>query len=158
MANKVVKKIIYFLNYLLFPLARLYCLILKPNRAGVKIIIKNNNEILLLKRTYGKKAWTLPGGGISKNETPEDAVRRELKEEVGINLINITQHGSFQHEGKDIKDLVYVFSADVQNNTLNINNYEIQEAKWFNIEELKDKIAEWQTPILKKCLESAKIL
>ncbi len=158
MAKTVFKKFISILNLALFPLARLYCLILKPNRVGVKIIIKHNNEILLLKRSYGEKVWTLPGGAISKNESPEDAARREAKEEIGINLEDILQYGSFRHEGKNIKDFVYVFAAEVQNKSFNSNSYEIEEAQWFDIEDLKIKTVEWQTPILRKCLEAARLL
>lgn len=158
MAQVVVKKIISILNFIFFPFARLYCLISKPNRVGVKIVIKHNNEILLLKRSYGEKIWTLPGGGINKNESPEEAAKRETKEEVGINLENISQYGSFRHKGENIEDFVYVFAAEVQNKTFNSSNYEIEEARWFNIEDLKLKIAEQQTPILRKCLELAGVL
>jgi len=158
MTKILFKKFISVMNFVLYPLAKIYCLIFKPSRIGVKIIIKHGNEILLLKRSYGKKVWTLPGGGISKNESPEEAARREVREEVGINLENISQYGSFRHEGKDIKDFVYVFVTEVQNKSFDLNNYEIEDARWFNIEDLKIKTVEWQTPILKKCFELTGLL
>lgn len=51
-------------------------------RVSVKAKIKQNNKILLV-REDGKK-WDLPGGGIEHDETIEQALERELKEEVGL--------------------------------------------------------------------------
>ena len=52
-------------------------------------IIVFDGKLLLLQRddTLGirdPECWQLPGGGIEEGETPDDAVRRELKEEIGI--------------------------------------------------------------------------
>lgn len=49
-----------------------------------KIIIKNGDEVLLLQKPTGK--WTLPGGHIQKNESPLNALKRELYEETQIKL------------------------------------------------------------------------
>ncbi|SEQ00757.1 MULTISPECIES: NUDIX hydrolase [Lentzea] len=41
---------------------------------------------LLVVRSRNKKAFYLPGGKIEPGETPEDAVRREVREELGVEL------------------------------------------------------------------------
>lgn len=52
-------------------------------RVAVKALIKNNKgEILLVKEKSGE--WDLPGGGLDHGETPEDGIRRELFEELGV--------------------------------------------------------------------------
>lgn len=53
-------------------------------RPNVGIIVHNDNGRLLWARRVGGNAWQFPQGGIKKNETPIDALYRELEEELGL--------------------------------------------------------------------------
>ena len=54
-------------------------------RANVGIIVTNNKGQLLWARRFGSQtAWQFPQGGINEDETPIDAMYRELKEELGL--------------------------------------------------------------------------
>ena len=57
---------------------------------SVAIIENEKGEVLLLRRSWsapwGDFQWSLPGGAINDKETPLEAVRRELKEETGIEV------------------------------------------------------------------------
>ena len=53
-------------------------------RPNVGIIIANSQGQLLWARRVGQNAWQFPQGGISKGESPEQAMYRELDEEVGL--------------------------------------------------------------------------
>ncbi len=53
-------------------------------RPNVGIIIVNNDKKVLWARRIGQDAWQFPQGGIRGNETPEDALFRELNEEIGL--------------------------------------------------------------------------
>lgn len=53
-------------------------------RANVGIILTNGSGQVFCGRRIGMAAWQFPQGGIKRDETPERAMFRELKEEVGL--------------------------------------------------------------------------
>ena len=53
-------------------------------RANVGIIICNKSGQVFWARRYGQHSWQFPQGGIDKGETAEEAMYRELTEEVGL--------------------------------------------------------------------------
>ena len=53
-------------------------------RPNVGIVICNRCGQVLWARRYGQNSWQFPQGGIKLNETPEQAMFRELNEEVGV--------------------------------------------------------------------------
>ena len=66
---------------------------------AVFILFDRNGKVLLQHKAKDSKVlpdqWAFFGGGIEKNETPEQAVRREAKEELGIELKNIDFLGRY---------------------------------------------------------------
>jgi len=52
----------------------------------VAAVIKEDNKIFATQRGYGelRGGWEFPGGKIEKGETPEDALKREIQEELDI--------------------------------------------------------------------------
>jgi 8-oxo-dGTP pyrophosphatase MutT (NUDIX family) len=57
-----------------------------------------------------------PGGGIEEGESPEDAVRRELQEELGILLTCVHPLGAIDHiwlwKGREVRERAWLFVAD----------------------------------------------
>jgi putative (di)nucleoside polyphosphate hydrolase len=53
-------------------------------RHGVGIILVNAKRQVFLAKRIGKLAWQFPQGGIKEKEAPEEAMFRELKEEIGL--------------------------------------------------------------------------
>jgi ADP-ribose pyrophosphatase YjhB (NUDIX family) len=59
-------------------------------RVSADVLLRDEQgRVLLVKPTY-KPGWDLPGGMAEANESPDDAARRELKEELGL---DVTIHG-----------------------------------------------------------------
>lgn len=58
-------------------------------RPNVGLIIFNNEGKLLWAKRIGQDAWQFPQGGIMRNERPESAALRELREEVGLEACDV---------------------------------------------------------------------
>jgi putative (di)nucleoside polyphosphate hydrolase len=56
----------------------------KGYRANVGIILTNQEGQLLWARRLGQESWQFPQGGIRRNESHEEALFRELHEEIGL--------------------------------------------------------------------------
>jgi len=53
----------------------------------VRAVIIENEKVLTIKRTKPEvEYWVIPGGGVKENETNEEALRREAKEELGVEV------------------------------------------------------------------------
>lgn len=58
------------------------------HRPRVRVLITNEkDEVLLLRGVLSDGRWTLPGGGVNRNESLAAAARRELYEETGIKAL-----------------------------------------------------------------------
>lgn len=66
-------------------------------RPNVGIILSNRERRLFWGRRVGQNAWQFPQGGINPSETPEEAMYRELEEEVGLLSQHVTILGATRH-------------------------------------------------------------
>lgn len=118
------------------PFKLAYRFIFRPKTRGVKCVIAFNNQILLIKNSYGYSSWTFPGGGVKKGEVIEEAIKREVKEEVGIRLNSVEHIGKFHTNISFKEDTVFCFASQVDSDFFEIDNIEIAEAKWFPVSEM----------------------
>lgn len=98
---------------------------------GVKILIENNGRFLMIRNNYGRRQWTLPGGGVNKNELPKRAAQREVREEVGVEISDSIPLGEYFSTRQYKKDTVYCFYVNVHSDYFKIDNNEVSEAAWF---------------------------
>lgn len=115
-----------------YRLAQIYWFIFRPHYRGAKIVLTYQDQVLLIRHTYGPYYWTFPGGKIEKDEEPEQAVRREVKEELGINLDKVVSTGSFTLDSNDFKhDEIFTFWAELKSKDFIADPVEIAEVKWY---------------------------
>jgi 8-oxo-dGTP pyrophosphatase MutT (NUDIX family) len=57
---------------------------------GVSVLVSDlDGRLLMVRHSYGSGAWLLPGGGMKRGESPEDAARREIAEELGCRIESV---------------------------------------------------------------------
>jgi ADP-ribose pyrophosphatase YjhB (NUDIX family) len=116
---------------LIYPLLKLYWFLVRPKTFGVQCVIQHEGAILLVRNTYGRKQWTFPGGSMARGETTEDAIRREVLEEVGLHLQQLQHLGAFEATIDYKQDHVAVFAGVSPDRRVTIDTAEILEAQWF---------------------------
>lgn len=106
---------------------------------AVSMIVLNpeRNKVLLIQQ-YGKKNNILVAGYINKGECAEETVIREVKEEVGLEVIECTFNKS-EYYGPS-NTLMLNFSCVVANEDLSGMTKEVDRAQWFSLEEAKEAI------------------
>ena len=101
---------------------------------------KKNLSVLLIKRGVEpfKNSWALPGGLVLDDESLEQAVKRELKEETGVKIDYLEQLYSFGKPKRDPRNRVVSISyfALVRPNHFKIKaDTDADEVQWFPIDE-----------------------
>tara|TARA_Y100000310_G_scaffold278642_1_gene297181 strand:+ start:7448 stop:7912 length:465 start_codon:yes stop_codon:yes gene_type:complete len=92
--------------------------------------IKKNNKVLLQKKAkglYGEHKYNAPGGKLKPNESPESGVAREVKEETGLSISNLTKHGQvayYENNPHSPAWVVHVFSTNNFSGEIITNNRE----------------------------------
>ncbi len=82
-------------------------------KLAVDCIILVDGKVLLIHRRNPPHGWALPGGFVEYGETVEDAVRREMKEETGLELEGLRQFRVYSDPSRDPRGHVVsvVFTA-----------------------------------------------
>lgn len=94
------------------------CAFKNPKATTTAIIIRDN-KLLLLKRNQEpfKSLWDLPGGFLQEHETPKEALKRELKEELGVDVISFEFikiiAGSYQWKEKEVPILDHFYLTEI---------------------------------------------
>lgn len=93
-------------------------------------------RVLLIRRQKDPFAgrWALPGGFVDENEPLEQAARRELREETGVDVAELTQVGAFGDPGRDPRGwtVTVAYLAIVDSSTVQPTaGDDAAEAKWF---------------------------
>src|SRR3989344_8695716 len=100
-------------------------------------IILKGNKILLIKRRNNpsKGMWALPGGYVDFNESVENACKREVKEETGLNVKKLRLLGVYSDPKRDQRRTVTI--AFIASSTGHAKaGDDAADARWFHLNKL----------------------
>lgn len=117
----------------------------------VAAVIKSLNDkgqtiILSTQRGYGefKDSWEFPGGKIENGETPQEALKREIMEELDTQIKVGTLIDTIEYDYSDFHLSMDCFWCEIVRGNLVLKEHE--NAKWLTKEQLQD--VEWFLQIL----------
>jgi NAD+ diphosphatase len=108
------------------------------NVAVSMIVVDDSNKKILLIRQYNKPDFVLVAGYVNRGENAEHAVERELMEETGLKVRQISFQRSQYFEPSNT--LMLNYSCIIDENSRMVLNAEVDDAQWFSFEEAKKNI------------------
>lgn len=126
------------------------------NTSIICAVVNEYNEIALLRQAYVSTVnYVCVAGHMKSNESAEETVEREIKEELGLAVTKMEYIRSYPYEKKNL--LMLGFLAKVKKDEFILSG-EVDKAEWFPIFEAPDKLREggiaWK--LVKEILESPK--
>ena len=102
----------------------------------VAAIIKKEDKIFITRRSYGEFAdmWEFPGGKIELGETRDDALIREIKEELELDINNLEYLSTVEYDYPNFHLIMHCFICEICGGKLNLNAH--NDAKWVSLDEL----------------------
>jgi len=114
------------------------------------MLFDDRGRILLLEHVFrADRGWGVPGGFIGKHEPPEEALRRELREEVSIEIddvkfLFVKTHGKIRHVE------LYYRARVIGEPTP--SSFEIKRAEWFDFNDLPSEISKGQRKLIERAI------
>lgn len=101
-------------------------------------LIRKDDKILIAQRGRDKRfawQWEFPGGKVRKNETPEDCLRREIKEELNIKVQVEKHFCTVNHQYSDFGIELMAFWCSIAGGALKLAEHE--QVRWVTVSEME---------------------
>jgi 8-oxo-dGTP pyrophosphatase MutT (NUDIX family) len=115
------------------------------NSRRSRIILEHDGKVLVVRNWLGNGKWIFPGGGVHDNESYQQGVIREVREEVAIALTpaQLISLGMFEHHDKGFRFPYELFCSQlISLPEIKTQHFEILEARWLDPKELNQKNAD----------------
>ena len=98
------------------------------------LIFNDAGEVLLLKHRFrAGSGWGIPGGFLEHGEQPEEALRRELREEIGLEVEEVEIFTARSFKKPQQVEILFCCRA---NGSVKSRTMEVEQAEWFSPREL----------------------
>ncbi len=107
---------------------------IKPKTARC-ILYRDSGYLLAVHSSFWgrrKRRWGIPGGSIEWRESPEQAARRELREELYIDVPNMVDLGEYRYKRAPHQVLAAHWPHDIDD----YDDHELLDLQWFSTEEV----------------------
>ncbi len=106
-------------------------------------IVDVDGRVLLVKHTYGRLNWELPGGGAEANESPVETALREVREETGLAVPARQVTGIYYMPGNDTVHFVFWCERLHATAIPRADLAEISECRFWPTHALPRPISDW---------------
>jgi len=117
------------------------------------VVYDERGRVLLLRHVLRKgSGWGIPGGFLASGEQPEEAVRREMREETGLELEQVEL--VFVRALGNVRQVEIIFRASMQASAIEglKKSFEIDRAEWFEAGALPFGLSEDQRRLISLAL------
>ena len=126
---------------------------------GVRAIILNEEGEILLQKRGDFVVWGLPAGGVELGESAYEGLKREIKEETGLDVLAATPMGIYTHpkysltypNGDQVQPFTLAFIVHSVRGELKVDGEETLDLKYFPMDRLPDDILPIHRETIQDC-------
>lgn len=112
------------------------------------VVVRGNEMIVIVpvkRASDGRRVLGLPKGHLDGDETPEQAARREVAEETGVQAELVDDLGevtyTYERKGRRVEKLVRFYLFEYLSGDVADHDHEIEEARWVSIDDAVDQLS-----------------